>query len=174
MGGTSSIGKCPPRPAAFQSPGRGNRRWTWRRGKTPPAPWPAGGWAAWRSPGLIVTLRAAGADFARRWAEHEVAVHRSDRKTFGHPRVGRFTTDRETPAPRARRRSRLMTPSPVRASTPPSLASGLPRGTRPSCVRRSPVRATSDVRASRIAALSAPCSVHSRMRPTARRVDPGA
>ncbi|GIF04742.1 helix-turn-helix domain-containing protein [Actinoplanes siamensis] len=46
--------------------------------------------------GLIAALRTASADFARLWAEHEVAVRRSDRKTFEHPRVGRLTMDCET------------------------------------------------------------------------------
>ncbi|MEV0942151.1 helix-turn-helix transcriptional regulator [Micromonospora wenchangensis] len=46
--------------------------------------------------GLIDRLRAASEDFRRLWAEHEVAVRRSDRKTFVHPRVGRITMDCET------------------------------------------------------------------------------
>ncbi|GAA4605866.1 transcriptional regulator with XRE-family HTH domain [Actinoplanes octamycinicus] len=45
---------------------------------------------------LIATLRTASADFDRLWAEHQVAVRRSDRKTFEHPRVGRLTMDCET------------------------------------------------------------------------------
>ncbi|MEX5637159.1 helix-turn-helix transcriptional regulator [Parafrankia sp. FMc2] len=46
--------------------------------------------------GLVERLRAASAEFRRRWAEHEVAVRRADRKTLLHPRVGRLLMDCET------------------------------------------------------------------------------
>jgi len=46
--------------------------------------------------GFIERLRSASADFRERWAEHEVAVRRADRKTMLHPRVGRLTMDCET------------------------------------------------------------------------------
>ncbi|RZQ66061.1 helix-turn-helix transcriptional regulator [Amycolatopsis suaedae] len=46
--------------------------------------------------GLVERLRDASADFRRRWAEHEVKVRRSDRKTLLHPRVGRLELDCET------------------------------------------------------------------------------
>ncbi|MFG2350268.1 helix-turn-helix transcriptional regulator [Streptomyces phaeochromogenes] len=46
--------------------------------------------------GLVDQLQAASADFRRLWAEHEVAVRRSDRKTLLHPRVGRLLMDCET------------------------------------------------------------------------------
>jgi len=46
--------------------------------------------------GLVARLRAASAEFARLWAEHEVAVRRTDRKTFVHPRVGPLLMDCET------------------------------------------------------------------------------
>jgi transcriptional regulator with XRE-family HTH domain len=46
--------------------------------------------------GLVDRLQAASAEFRRRWAEHEVAVRRADRKTFVHPRVGRLRMDCET------------------------------------------------------------------------------
>lgn len=46
--------------------------------------------------GLVDRLSAASADFRRLWAEHEVAVRRSDRKTILHPRVGRLVMDCET------------------------------------------------------------------------------
>jgi transcriptional regulator with XRE-family HTH domain len=46
--------------------------------------------------GLVERLRAASADFRRLWAEHEVAVRRTDRKTFVHPRVGDVRMDCET------------------------------------------------------------------------------
>ncbi|GAB2723895.1 helix-turn-helix transcriptional regulator [Kitasatospora kifunensis] len=46
--------------------------------------------------GLVDRLQAASADFRRIWAEHEVAVRRSDRKTLLHPRVGRLLMDCET------------------------------------------------------------------------------
>jgi transcriptional regulator with XRE-family HTH domain len=46
--------------------------------------------------GLVERLQAASAEFRRRWAEHEVAVRRADRKTFVHPRVGPILVDCET------------------------------------------------------------------------------
>ncbi|KPM54712.1 XRE family transcriptional regulator [Frankia sp. R43] len=46
--------------------------------------------------GLVERLQAASADFRQRWAEHEVAVRRADRKTLHHPRVGRLLMDCET------------------------------------------------------------------------------
>jgi transcriptional regulator with XRE-family HTH domain len=46
--------------------------------------------------GLVERLRAASAEFERRWAEHEVAVRRSDRKTIVNPRVGVVEVDCET------------------------------------------------------------------------------
>ena len=46
--------------------------------------------------GLVDRLQAASADFRRLWAEHEVAVRRTDRKTMLHPRVGRLVMDCET------------------------------------------------------------------------------
>ncbi|MEU9900481.1 helix-turn-helix transcriptional regulator [Streptomyces phaeochromogenes] len=46
--------------------------------------------------GLVDRLQASSADFRRLWAEHEVAVRRSDRKTLLHPRVGRLLMDCET------------------------------------------------------------------------------
>jgi transcriptional regulator with XRE-family HTH domain len=46
--------------------------------------------------GLVERLQAASAEFRRRWAEHEVAVRRADRKTFAHPRVGPILMDCET------------------------------------------------------------------------------
>jgi hypothetical protein len=46
--------------------------------------------------GLVERLQAASAEFRRRWAEHEVAVRRADRKTFVHPRVGPILMDCET------------------------------------------------------------------------------
>ncbi|HKT02355.1 MAG TPA: transcriptional regulator, partial [Rugosimonospora sp.] len=45
---------------------------------------------------LVDRLRAASAEFRRRWAEHEVGVRRADRKTLVHPRVGRLLLDCET------------------------------------------------------------------------------
>jgi transcriptional regulator with XRE-family HTH domain len=45
---------------------------------------------------LVARLQAASPDFRRLWAEHEVAVRRSDRKTVVHPRVGRVVMDCET------------------------------------------------------------------------------
>jgi transcriptional regulator with XRE-family HTH domain len=46
--------------------------------------------------GLIARLEAASEDFRRLWAEHEVAVRRSDRKALHHPRVGALVLDCET------------------------------------------------------------------------------
>ncbi|UPZ26811.1 helix-turn-helix transcriptional regulator [Streptomyces sp. LRE541] len=46
--------------------------------------------------GLVDRLQAASADFRRLWIEHEVAVRRTDRKTFLNPRVGPLTMDCET------------------------------------------------------------------------------
>jgi transcriptional regulator with XRE-family HTH domain len=46
--------------------------------------------------GLVDRLRTASADFRRIWAEHEVAVRRTDRKTLLHPRVGHLLLDCET------------------------------------------------------------------------------
>ncbi|SDH67454.1 helix-turn-helix transcriptional regulator [Pseudonocardia oroxyli] len=46
--------------------------------------------------GLVARLRAASPEFRDRWAEHEVAVRRADRKTFRNPRVGALTMDCET------------------------------------------------------------------------------
>jgi transcriptional regulator with XRE-family HTH domain len=46
--------------------------------------------------GLVDRLRAASADFRRRWSEHEVGVRRADRKAVLHPRVGRLLMDCET------------------------------------------------------------------------------
>jgi transcriptional regulator with XRE-family HTH domain len=45
---------------------------------------------------LVERLTAASPEFRRLWADHEVAVRRSDRKTFEHPRVGPLTMDCET------------------------------------------------------------------------------
>jgi transcriptional regulator with XRE-family HTH domain len=45
---------------------------------------------------LIDRLQRASAEFRRLWAEHEVAVRRSDRKTLVHPRVGPLLMDCET------------------------------------------------------------------------------
>ncbi|WP_433796556.1 helix-turn-helix transcriptional regulator [Actinoplanes sp. CA-252034] len=45
---------------------------------------------------LVERLLAVSPEFRRRWAEHEVAVRRADRKTFLHPRVGPLTMDCET------------------------------------------------------------------------------
>jgi transcriptional regulator with XRE-family HTH domain len=46
--------------------------------------------------GLVGRLTAVSADFRRQWAEHEVGVRRTDRKTLVHPRVGRLVMDCET------------------------------------------------------------------------------
>lgn len=45
---------------------------------------------------LVARLQAASPRFRLLWAEHEVAVRRSDRKTVLHPRVGRVLMDCET------------------------------------------------------------------------------
>ncbi len=42
---------------------------------------------------LVERLLAASADFRRLWAEHEVAVRRTDRKSMMHQRVGRLVMD---------------------------------------------------------------------------------
>ncbi|MER7367186.1 helix-turn-helix transcriptional regulator [Nonomuraea wenchangensis] len=42
---------------------------------------------------LVERLLAASADFRRLWAEHEVAVRRTDRKSMMHRRVGRLVMD---------------------------------------------------------------------------------
>ncbi|MEU6795810.1 helix-turn-helix transcriptional regulator [Nonomuraea wenchangensis] len=42
---------------------------------------------------LVERLLAASADFRRLWAEHEVAVRRTDRKSMEHRRVGRLVMD---------------------------------------------------------------------------------
>jgi transcriptional regulator with XRE-family HTH domain len=46
--------------------------------------------------GLVERLQATSAEFRTRWAEHEVAVRRTDRKTFLNPRVGPLLVDCET------------------------------------------------------------------------------
>ena len=46
--------------------------------------------------GLVDRLSAASTDFRRLWAEHEVSVRRTDRKTLVHPRVGTLLMDCET------------------------------------------------------------------------------
>jgi transcriptional regulator with XRE-family HTH domain len=46
--------------------------------------------------GLIERLKAESADFRERWAAHEVAVRRGNRKTMMHPKVGRVELDCET------------------------------------------------------------------------------
>lgn len=46
--------------------------------------------------GLIERLAAVSDEFRYRWAEHEVAVRRADRKTLLHPQVGRLRMDCET------------------------------------------------------------------------------
>ncbi|GAA1709143.1 helix-turn-helix transcriptional regulator [Nonomuraea sp. AD125B] len=43
--------------------------------------------------GLVERLLAASADFRRLWAEHEVAVRRTDRKSMVHQRVGLLVMD---------------------------------------------------------------------------------
>ncbi|MEV4703946.1 helix-turn-helix transcriptional regulator [Actinoplanes sp. NPDC049316] len=45
---------------------------------------------------LVARLQAESADFARLWAEHEVAVRRFDEKTFLNPRVGPLVMECET------------------------------------------------------------------------------
>ncbi|MFH8491053.1 helix-turn-helix transcriptional regulator [Streptomyces longisporoflavus] len=45
---------------------------------------------------FISRLHEASSDFRRMWAEHEVAVKRTDRKILIHPRVGRLLMDCET------------------------------------------------------------------------------
>ncbi|MFF1692035.1 helix-turn-helix transcriptional regulator [Streptomyces sp. NPDC058257] len=46
--------------------------------------------------GFVTRLRAANSDFRRMWAEHQVAVKRTDRKLLIHPRVGHLLMDVET------------------------------------------------------------------------------
>jgi transcriptional regulator with XRE-family HTH domain len=48
-----------------------------------------------RAAALVAELRAASALFVRLWAEHEVAVRRSDVKRFLHPVVGELVLDCE-------------------------------------------------------------------------------
>lgn len=45
---------------------------------------------------LVTRLQADSEEFRQRWAEHEVGVRRSDRKTMVHPRVGPIELDCET------------------------------------------------------------------------------
>ncbi|MDQ0774970.1 transcriptional regulator with XRE-family HTH domain [Streptomyces aurantiacus] len=45
---------------------------------------------------FVARLQATNDDFRRMWAEHEVAVKRTDRKTLIHPRVGELLMDVET------------------------------------------------------------------------------
>jgi transcriptional regulator with XRE-family HTH domain len=62
--------------------------------------------------GLVDRLQAASADFRRLWAEHEVAVRRTDRKTMLHPRVGRLLMDCETlVTPDQRQQLLVLTPA---------------------------------------------------------------
>jgi hypothetical protein len=62
--------------------------------------------------GLVERLLAASADFRRRWAEHEVAVRRADRKTMLHPRVGRMVMNCETlVTPDQRQQLLVLTPA---------------------------------------------------------------
>jgi transcriptional regulator with XRE-family HTH domain len=62
--------------------------------------------------GLINRLQAASDEFRRRWAEHEVAVRRADRKTFIHPRVGSLLMDCETlVTPDQRQKLLVLTPA---------------------------------------------------------------
>ncbi|WP_327292128.1 helix-turn-helix transcriptional regulator [Streptomyces sp. NBC_01198] len=48
-----------------------------------------------RAAGLVAEMRAASELFARLWAEHEVAVRRSDTKRIRHPIVGEMELDCE-------------------------------------------------------------------------------
>lgn len=62
--------------------------------------------------GLVERLLAGSAEFRRRWAEHEVAVRRADRKTMLHPRVGRLVLDCETlVTPDLRQQLLVLTPA---------------------------------------------------------------
>jgi transcriptional regulator with XRE-family HTH domain len=62
--------------------------------------------------GLIGRLRAASPDFARLWAEHEVAVRRADRKLLVHPRVGSLLMNCETlVTPDQRQQLLVLTPA---------------------------------------------------------------
>ncbi|GAA2279995.1 hypothetical protein GCM10010145_60300 [Streptomyces ruber] len=45
---------------------------------------------------FVARLQAVSCGFRRMWAEHEVAVERTDRKTVIHPQVGRLVLDCET------------------------------------------------------------------------------
>lgn len=66
--------------------------------------------------GLIDRLQAASADFRRLWTEHEVAVHRADRKTVRHPRVGSVLVDCETlVTPDQRQQLLVLTPADAEA-----------------------------------------------------------
>lgn len=61
---------------------------------------------------LVERLRAASAEFRRRWDEHEVAVRRADRKTLVHPRVGPLLMDCETlVTPDQRQQLLVLTPA---------------------------------------------------------------
>jgi transcriptional regulator with XRE-family HTH domain len=62
--------------------------------------------------GLIDRLQTASAGFRRLWSEHEVAVHRADRKTVRHPRVGDLLVDCETlVTPDQRQQLLVLTPA---------------------------------------------------------------
>jgi hypothetical protein len=62
--------------------------------------------------GLVSRLQAASAAFGDLWSAHDVAVRRSDRKTFLHPRVGRLVMDCETPVtPDLRQKLLVLTPA---------------------------------------------------------------
>jgi transcriptional regulator with XRE-family HTH domain len=66
--------------------------------------------------GLVERLRAASPDFRRRWAEHEVAVRRADRKTVVNPRVGAVLMDCETlVTPDQRQQLLVLTPADAEA-----------------------------------------------------------
>ena len=61
---------------------------------------------------LVQRLQAESAEFRRLWAEHEVAVRRSDRKSLLHPRVGRLLMDCETlVTPDQRQQLLVLTPA---------------------------------------------------------------
>lgn len=62
--------------------------------------------------GLVSRLQAASAAFGDLWSAHDVAVRRSDRKTFLHPRVGRLVMDCETlVTPDLRQKLLVLTPA---------------------------------------------------------------
>ncbi|QUQ66662.1 helix-turn-helix transcriptional regulator [Kutzneria sp. CA-103260] len=62
--------------------------------------------------GLVSRLRDASPGFRDLWAVHDVAVRRSDRKTFLHPRVGRLVMDCETlVTPDQRQKLLVLTPA---------------------------------------------------------------